>query len=237
VETKKKDAKFGDKKDAKFGDKKDARFGDKKDARFGDKQLVTCLLTAAILFGSATTGAQQKSNADLIRNCSECHGSDGIGNEPDFPHINGQPEALLITMMDAFRQGKRAPKVRIHREIPAEDVAPLAKHYAQQKLVRPKAATNPELVARGETLYLNRCADCHLDNGRESDKEAPLTAAQSLTYLIAQTLAYKKGERKFPHLMDESYRGLSDEELTSIAHFFAAQEPVAPPQPGRRRRR
>lgn len=217
--------------------KKGARFGDKKGARFGDKQLVTCLLTAAILFGSATTGAQQKSNEDLIRNCIECHGTDGVGTEPDIPHLNGQPEALLTAMMDAFRQGKRPPKVRIHREIPAADVAPLAKHYAQQKLVRPKAATNPDLVARGETLYLKRCAECHLDNGRESDKEAPLTAAQSLTYLIAQTLAYKTGERKFPYLMDDSYRGLSDEELTSIAHFFAAQVPVAPPQTQRRRRR
>ncbi len=205
-------------------------------ARIGNNRIVTCLLTAAILFGSAAVNAQATANADLTRNCSVCHGSDGIGTEPDIPHLNGQPEALLTTMMEAFRQGKRAPKVRIHREIPAADVAPLAKYYAQQKLVRPKAATNPDLVARGEALYLKRCADCHLDNGRESDKDAPLTAGQSLTYLIAQTLAYKKGERKFPYLMDDSYRGLSDEELTSIAHFFAAQDPIAPQQQRRRRR-
>lgn len=205
-------------------------------ARIGNNRFVTCLLTVAILFGSAAVNAQETASADLTRNCSECHGTDGIGTEPDIPHLNGQPEALLTAMMDAFRQGKRAPKVRIHREIPAADVAPLARHYAQQKLVRPKAATNPDLVARGETLYLNRCADCHLDNGRESDKDAPLTAAQSLTYLVAQTLAYKKGERKFPYLMDDSYRGLSDDELTSIAHFFAAQDPVAPQQKRRRRR-
>ncbi len=205
-------------------------------ARIDNNRFLTCLLTAAILFGSAAANAQESASADLTRNCNECHGTDGIGTEPDIPHLNGQPEALLTTMMDAFRQGKRPPKVRIHREIPAADVAPLAKYYAQQKLVRPKAATNPDLVARGETLYQNRCADCHLDNGRESDKEAPLTAAQSLTYLVAQTLAYKKGERKFPYLMDDSYRGLSDEELTSIAHFFAAQDPVAPQQKRRRRR-
>lgn len=204
--------------------------------RIGNNRFVTCLLTVAILFGSAAVDAQETASADLTRNCSECHGTDGIGTEPDIPHLNGQPEALLTAMMDAFRQGKRAPKVRIHREIPAADVAPLARHYAQQKPLRPKAATNPDLVARGETLYLNRCADCHLDNGRESDKEAPLTAAQSLTYLIAQTMAYKKGERKFPYLMDDSYRGLSDDELTSIAHFFAAQDPVAPQQKRRRRR-
>jgi sulfide dehydrogenase cytochrome subunit len=196
----------------------------------------TCLLTVALLFGSTASGAQETASTNLTSNCIECHGTDGIGREPDIPHINGQPEALLATMMNEFREGKRAPRVRIHRETPAADVMPLAKHYAQQKAQRPKPATDPELVARGEKLYLARCADCHVDNGRESDKEAPLTAAQALEYLIAQTLAFKKGERKYPYLMDDAYRGLSDEDLTSVAHFFAAQDQVAPQQKRRRRR-
>jgi cytochrome c553 len=196
----------------------------------------TWLLTAAIIFGSAPILAQETANKNLTDNCSECHGTDGIGVEPDMPHLNGQPEALLVAMIEAFRQGKRAPKVRIHREIPSGSVELLAKHYAQQKAVRPKSVTNPDLVARGEALYLKRCADCHLDNGRESDKEAPLTAGQSLDYLIAQTLAFKSKERPFPYLMDDAYRGLLDEELTAIAHFFSAQDQLAP-QKGRRRKR
>jgi sulfide dehydrogenase cytochrome subunit len=205
-------------------------------AKIGNKLLSTCLLTAAIALGSTTADALETASENLTRDCTECHGTEGVGTEPDIPHLNGQPEALLVNMMEAFRQGKRAPKIRIHREIPATNVAPLARHYALQKSTRPKSATNPDLVARGEALYLKRCADCHLDNGRESDKEAPLTAAQNLNYLLAQTLAFKSGERKFPYLMDGSYRDLSDEDLKSIAHFFAAQDQVAPQQ-GRRRRR
>jgi sulfide dehydrogenase cytochrome subunit len=200
------------------------------------RRLGTMLLTAALLFGSSAGNAQGTAGTNPNSNCIECHGSDGIGLEPDMPHLNGQPEALLITMINAYRQGKRPPKVRIHREIPAADVTPLARHYSQQKAVRPKSATNPELVARGESVYLKRCADCHLDNGRDSDKEAPLTAAQSLVYLMAQTQAFKSGERKFPHLMDDAYLGLSDQDLTAVAHFFAAQDQLAPQQ-GRRRRR
>lgn len=205
------------------------------------RKMLTCasatkLLTAMILFGSTAALAQGTQSANPVANCIECHGSDGIGTEPDFPHLNGMPEPLLEAMIDAFRKSKRPPKVRIHREIPESDVVPITKHYARQKAVRPKSETKPELVARGETLYLKRCADCHLDNGRDSDKEAPLTAAQSLPYLIAQTLAFKTGERKFPYLMDGAYRDLSDEDLTAIAHFFAAQDQVSPQQ-GRRRRR
>lgn len=195
------------------------------------------LLAAAFLFAFANLAAAQGTPAaDLTSKCNDCHGDDGIGHEPDMPHLNGQPEALLKTMIESFRDSSRPPKVRIHREIPAADVAPLAKHYAQQKAVRPKSATNPLLVARGETIYSKRCMDCHLDNGRDSDKDAPLTAGQAVDYLVAQTLAFKTGERKFPFLMDDSYSSLSNEDLTAVAHFFAAQDPVAPPQKDRRKR-
>jgi cytochrome c553 len=202
----------------------------------GKVRLANCVVTAALLFGSAASFAQAAAPSGSIADCTECHGSDGLGFKPGVPHINGQPEGLLGNMLNAFREGKRSTKVKTHRDITAANVAPLAKHYAEQKAQRPKSATKPELVARGETLYLNRCADCHVDNGRDSDKEAPLMAAQEMTYLIAQTLAFKSGERKFPFLMDGAYKDLSEDDLTAIAHFFAAQDQVAP-QTGRKRRR
>lgn len=205
-------------------------------ASTGKSKLANCLLTTALLFGSAAGYARAAEVTGPTANCTECHGSDGLGFKPGIPHLNGQPEALLTNMITAFQQGKRSTKVKMHRDIPAADVAPLAKHYAEQKAQRPKSATKPELVARGETLYQNRCADCHLDNGRDSDKDAPLTAAQDMDYLIAQTLAFKTGERKFPFLMDGAYKNLSDDDLTAIAHFFAAQDQLAPQQ-GRKRRR
>jgi cytochrome c553 len=198
--------------------------------------LCTCLLTAATLFGSAASYAQAAAAAGPVANCTECHGSDGLGFKPGVPHINGQPEALLTAMITSFQQGKRSTKVKMHRDITAAEVAPIAKHYAEQKAQRPKSATKAELVAAGEALYLKRCADCHLDNGRDSDKEAPLVAAQDMDYLIAQALAFKAGERKLPYLMDDAYKGLSEADLTAIANFFAAQDQVAP-QAGRKRKR
>ncbi len=190
-----------------------------------------CLLTTVALFGSMPCAAQEK-----IATCTECHGTDGLGFKAGIPHLNGQPAPLLTNMLNAYREGKRPSKVKFHKDVPAADVPVLAKHYAEQKAQRPKSATKPELVARGETLYTNRCADCHVDVGRESDKDAPLMAGQDLEYLVAQTLAFKSGERKFPYLMDAAYKDLSEEDLTSIAHFFAAQDQVAPAQAKKRRR-
>lgn len=194
------------------------------------------IVTTFFVFGSVGAVAQGVSGNDPIANCIECHGSNGIGTEPDIPHLNGMPEHLLSAMLEGFRRGKRPPKVRIHRDIPEASEPLIARHFAQQKAERPKQPVDAALLARGQLLYEQRCADCHLDNGRESDKEAPLTAAQSLPYLIAQTLAFKTGERKFPYLMDGAYKDLSDADLTAIAHFFAAQDQEAPKR-GRRRRR
>lgn len=201
-------------------------------SRFGQLWLVTI----ALVVGSSVAPAQADGDADLIRHCIECHGADGIARNEGVPHINGQADYLMIEMFKTYQQRKRPIKVSAHREIPAGDVQPIAKYYAGQKAQRPKSVTDPELVAKGEKIYLNRCADCHLDNGRESDKGAPLTAAQEVNYLIEQTLAFKTGERKFAFLMDNAYRGLSDEELSSVAHFFAAQVQIAP-HAGRRKRR
>jgi cytochrome c553 len=193
------------------------------------------ILTIGLIVGSLPVGAQS-TDTNLTANCSECHGNNGLGAEPDIPHLNGQLESVLSSMMLDFRNEKRPLKVRIHREIPKETIAALARHYSQQSAVRPKSVTDPDLVARGEQVYQSRCAECHIDDGRGSDKEAPLLAGQSLQYLIAQSMAYKRGERKYPYLMDDAYRGLSDADLTAAAHFFAAQDQVAP-QRGRKRRR
>lgn len=193
--------------------------------------VLLCLLTATALLGSTSIAAQDK-----LAVCVECHGNDGLGFKAGIPHLNGQPAPLLTNMLNAYRDGKRPTKVQFHKDIPAADVGDLAKHYAEQKAQRPKSATKPDLVTRGETLYTNRCADCHVDAGRDSDKDAPLMAGQDLEYLVAQTLAFKTGERKFPYLMDDAYKGLSEEDLTAVAHFFAAQDQVAPAQTKKRRR-
>lgn len=209
---------------------------DSPNFRIGIQRLIIRLLGTVLLFGPAAATAQGKPVAELVSTCISCHGADGIAIEPDTPHLDGQPEPVLIEMITSLQQAKRPTKVKIHRDIATADIAPLARHYAEQKAQRPKSATKPELVARGETLYQNRCAKCHMDSGRDSDKGAPLMAAQKPEYLVAQMQSFKSGQRKFPFLMDEAYLGLSDEELAAIANFFAAQDQVAPQQSRRRRR-
>jgi sulfide dehydrogenase cytochrome subunit len=168
--------------------------------------------------------------------CIECHGAAGIAVQPKTPHLNGQLAEYLVDTMAAFAAGSRPTAVAQHKTFAAADAPAMAAFYAGQKgVARPVQATDAALAAKGEKLYNDRCVNCHVDNGRDSDKEAPLLAAQEKESLLAQTLAFKAGRREFPMRMDNAYRDLSDEDLAAIVEFFVAQPEVAPGKKKRRR--
>lgn len=195
--------------------------------------LVFGLIPAGLTLPAVAADATES----ILGPCVACHGTDGVAKQRSVPHIDGQQQDYLSDAMRAFAQDTRKTAVEAHRRMPAADVKLMAAHYASRKITRPRPVTDPALVARGEALYNNRCADCHMDNGRESDKDAPLMAAQDLDYLIRQTAAYRGGARRFPTMMDDAYRGLSEADLASVAHFFASQDPLVPAAGGRKRRK
>lgn len=174
--------------------------------------------------------------AEAVRVCADCHGLNGVAVQPKTPHLNGQLPVFLSDAMKAFANGSRPTVISQHKSFPAAEVEALAAFYGSQRdAVRPKQAVDPAVVARGEVIYGNRCADCHGDSGRESDKDAPLMAAQEKEFMAAQALSFKAGTRKFPFLMDDAYRGLTDADLAAVAEYFAAQEQF--PAAGTKKRR
>jgi sulfide dehydrogenase cytochrome subunit len=171
--------------------------------------------------------------------CAECHGVDGIAAKSGIPHLNGQLQSYLEDSMLQFKGGRRPGRAFGHEPAGIDDaqVMEILKRYSIAKPVRPKQINlDPQLVEKGGVLYQNRCADCHVDNGRESDKEAPLMAAQDVDYLIKQGHHFIEGKRKYPMMMDKSYQGLSEADLEAVAHFFASQDQTNPMKTKKRRR-
>lgn len=157
--------------------------------------------------------------------CVECHGADGVAVKPGVPHLNGQLEEYIADSMAAFKDRKRPSSAEAHGKpgLTEKEMAATAKFFAAQKKVkRPAQPIDPARVAAATATYNQRCTKCHLDDGRESDHDAPLMAGQVLDYLQAQTEAYVSGKRSFPFLMDDAYRGLSKEDLINMSHYFAA---------------
>ena len=161
----------------------------------------------------------------LTKPCAECHGPAGASSVAKTPHLNGQLVTYLEEDIAALSKGGRVSTVPNH--VPSTwtgaEVAAVAKFYAASKGPRPGQATDTQLVAQGQAIYEKHCAECHPDNGRQSDHDAPLMAGQNLEYMMEQTRLFVSGKRKFAFMMGDAFRGLSPADLDAVAHFYASQ--------------
>lgn len=161
----------------------------------------------------------------LTKPCAECHGSTGVSAAAKTPHLNGQLAGYLEEDIAALAKGGRVSAIPNH--VPSTwtgaEIAAVAKFYAASKAPRPVQVTDPQSETKGQAIYQKHCAECHPDNGRQSDHDAPLMAGQNLEYIMEQTRLFVSGKRKFAFMMGDAFRGLSQTDLDAVAHFFASQ--------------
>lgn len=184
----------------------------------------TSFLICGALIGQAAFAATPAVDA-LTKPCAECHGVAGVSNVAKTPHLNGQLETYLEEDIAALAKGGRVSGIPNHVPLTwtGTEIAAVAKFYAASKAPRPVQDTDPQLVAKGQAIYEKHCAECHPDNGRQSDHDAPLMAGQNLEYIMEQTRLFVSGKRKFAFMMGDAFRGLSPADLDAAAHFFASQ--------------
>ena len=162
----------------------------------------------------------------LTKPCAECHGVAGVSSTPKTPHLNSQLVGYLEEDISGLANNSRVTGVPNHvpKTWTGPEIAAVAKFYSQSKAARPVQVTDPAAVTKGQVVYQSKCAECHPNNGRDSEHDAPMMAAQNVDYIMEQTRAYVSGKRKFTFKMDDAFRGLSPADLDAVAHFFASQD-------------
>jgi cytochrome c553 len=75
-------------------------------------------------------------NDELVKACSACHGSDGIGTSDEYPNIGGQNELYLFNALRDYQTGARqSSKMQaMIKNLSEMQLKKLAAHYA--KMVR-----------------------------------------------------------------------------------------------------
>lgn len=68
--------------------------------------------------------------------CQVCHGYDGIGTNPEVPHIAGDSQIYLMAQLKAFRSGERQHQQMsiIAQSLDDADIRDLADYYASIKV-------------------------------------------------------------------------------------------------------
>lgn len=179
--------------------------------------------------------AKAKATAESI--CVACHNADGNSTIPANPILAGQGADYLQKQLMNFKASDGKPAARDNIQmapmaapLTAEDIRGLALYFSQQK-PKPSAATDPKLVAVGQTLWrkgdfdkgIPACAGCHGPNGAGVPVQYPRLAGQHAEYTAVQLQNFRSEARSNDpeSTMRTIAAKLSDKQIKAVADFIA----------------
>ena len=163
--------------------------------------------------------------ADKIAACAACHGETGQSQDPNVPHIGGQPKLFVMYQLFFYREGRRAsPEMNaITKGMSDAELTALSDYTAGLPPPQPADAPIDEArYRRGAELAGKRiCAACH--NADYSGREQmPRLAGQREAYLLKSFRDYQQGARIGTQAaMAEAVRGLGESDLADLAYYLA----------------
>lgn len=85
---------------------------------------------------STTNAADIENGQMLARQCSACHGKNGISKDPEVPNLAAQPALYLEKSLNDYQSGKREDRrmTLIVQPLSAEDIKDLAAWYESFKI-------------------------------------------------------------------------------------------------------
>lgn len=199
-------------------------------------------LSAALLFASSAGAATRDGMAERTQACIACHGAQGKATSGGYyPRIAGKSAGYLYNQLRGFRDGQRNyPAMRYLLAHLSDDyLREMAVHFAEMDLPSPapQAVQAPAAVlARGRQLAMQgdparktpACIACHGASLAGIAPAIPGLLGLPRDYISAQFGAWRTGARKAapPDCMLQVSRQLSNEDVTAVAAWLAAQ-PVA----------
>jgi cytochrome c553 len=178
--------------------------------------------------------------------CSTCHGKEGRA-APDgyYPRIAGKPAGYLYNQLRNFRDGRRHYGPMAHMVDPLGDayLQEIAGYFSALELPYPPPQPMQipragqlraeSLVRRGDAVrQLPACVSCHGGALTGVAPHVPGLLGLPRDYLNSQLGAWKTGQRRAqaPDCMAQVLRRLSDDEISDITGWLAAQALPADPR-------
>lgn len=189
---------------------------------------------AALLLDTTAVAAADNSALDLIRReCSTCHGLQGISVSPTFPNLAAQPTQYLAAQLRAFRDRSRAdPHAQafmwgMAAQLTDDVIKQMADYFAKQPAPRGESADKAEIAA-GEKIYqegiekqdVPACMSCHGDKA-QGNELFPRLAGQRRNYLEKQLEAFST-ELRANEIMHENAKKLSARQISEIAAYLSS---------------
>jgi cytochrome c553 len=166
----------------------------------------------------------------LLALCMACHGPQGNTQVATTPSLAAQPRLFLENQLVLIREGMReVPTMKgMLAGVNDADISALAQYFAAQKAAPPPDAgpVRDASVRRGREIAGRMlCGSCHLPDYRGRE-QIPRLALEPEAFLKDSMRQFR--DRPGPGrdtIMAASLRGLKDEDLDDLAHYFANFRP------------
>jgi cytochrome c553 len=155
-------------------------------------------LIAAGALLSSFADASAASLQEQIALCVACHGATGQSENPEVPHIGGQPKLFVMYQLFFYREGRRkSPEMNtVAKDMSDADLTAISDYVAGLPPPPPASgAVDEARYGRGAELASKRiCGTCHNPDysGRE---QMPRVAGQREAYLMKSFKDYQAGVR------------------------------------------
>ncbi len=140
------------------------------------------------------------------------------------PSLAGQPKVFLENQLVMIREGMReVPQMKgLLDQVKDEDFTALAKLYSAMPSKASTTNLDAEKIKRGAALSKQGlCGSCHLQD-YAGQQQMPRLAQQREDFLLANMQQFRDGKAVGRDtMMNGALRGLSDAQLSDLAHYFA----------------
>lgn len=165
----------------------------------------------------------------LAYTCMGCHGIEGYRNAyPSYrvPRLGGQKSGYIRSALIAYRNGDRShPTMQAQGgSLSDDDIDQLATWFAS---IGP-ATDDVEADDVADFAPAAICVTCHGVAGATMTPEPPVLSGQHEDYLEHALRQYKEG-RRAGNVMAAFAAGLSNEDIATIASFYASRAGLVTP--------
>jgi sulfide dehydrogenase cytochrome subunit len=203
-----------------------------------NSRILVILGTIALLNGLLITAAAAADVATLTQPCENCHGKDGVSQDPKIPTIAGNSSYYIVYAMQSFRdktwpcedvkysagphKGETSNMCKATEKLSDDDMKSIGDYYADKPFVRAKQSFDADLAKRGKGIHELHCGKCHEDGGSSPDDDAGMLAGQWMPYLEEQFKEYKAGKRPMPKKMQPKIEELSQDDIKALVQYYGS---------------
>jgi cytochrome c553 len=189
-------------------------------------------IAASILIGLIANSSVAQSKVDssaaashpLLPTCGACHGSDGNAQIPGMPSLAGQPKVFIENQLVMIREGMRPiPQMQgMLDKVTDEDFVLFAKYFSELPVKASAQKADVTKAKRGADIADRAlCASCH-QKDYSGKEQMPRLAGQREDFLFANMKQFRDGQAVGRDtIMVSTLRGMSDAQLSDLAHYFA----------------